>query len=384
MQRRTFLVESGRAALGFSALAISACARTQNTPKDPFLESLVGHWEAGIPQWLSETKMPAVSIAIIRDGQLAWQRAFGVKDTGTNEAVDNDSVFAACSDTKPAFAYGVLKLCEKGVLSLDTPLTKYTSRRVTTDPRVELITARHVLSHTTGFPNWRQEQELPIQFTPGSKYQYSGEGFSYLQAVVEEITGKSFEKLMLENILRPLGMNSSLITWDMNSVRRIAKPHDENGKRIAGKYVTPSSGSEAAEGIARYGAAAMLMTTPTDYAKFLLEFLSPKPADDFRLNDASRSEMLRPQFTKSDRAWEGLAWALEQHEGTSMLFTHAGQDAGYYCFTAGSTERRSGLMVMLNGDTYVPFLMKMLADPSGPPATPATIWPGFAKRFFAA
>lgn len=58
--------------------------------------------------------MPAVSIAVIRYGELAWRRAFGVKDTGTGEPVDTDSVFAACSDTKPVFAYGVLKLCEKG------------------------------------------------------------------------------------------------------------------------------------------------------------------------------------------------------------------------------------------------------------------------------
>jgi CubicO group peptidase (beta-lactamase class C family) len=298
--------------------------------------------------------------------------------------VDVDTVFAACSDTKPVFAYGVLKLCEKGVLNLDTPLTKYTSRRVTADPRVELITARHVLNHTAGFPNWRQGRDLPIQFTPGSQYQYSGEGFGYLQAVVEEITGKSFEDFMLDNIFVPLGMTSSLISWDMDSVRRIAKPHDENGKRIAGKYFTPPSASERAEGLARYGAAATLMTTPTDYATFLLEFLNPKPADDFRLNDTSRADMLRPQFKKTDGAWEGLAWALEQHEGTSTLFTHSGQDAGYYCFAAGCTERRSGLMVMLNGDTYVPFLLKMLANPSGPPPQVETLWPDFAKRFFAA
>jgi len=94
--------------------------------------------------------------------------------------------------------------------------------------------------------------------------------------------------------------------------------------------------------------------------------------------------MLRPQVKKTDTAWEGLSWALEQHEGTPMLFTHAGQDAGWYCFTAGCTERRSGLMVMLNGDTYVPFLLKMLANPSVAPATAETIWPDFAKRFFAA
>lgn len=307
MRRREFLIESGRAALGFGALSLAACSsRTPNAPKDAFLESLVAAWEAGIPPWLHETKMPAVSIAIIRDGRLAWRRAFGVKDTGTNEPVDADSVFAACSDTKPVFAYGVLKLSEKGVLNLDTPLTKYTSRRITADPRIDLITARHVLNHTSGFPNWRQEPVLPIQFTPGTQFQYSGEGFSYLQSVVQEITGESFEEFMRDHILTPLGMTSSRVTWDTDYVRRIAKPHDENGKRIAGKFYTPPSAAETAEGLARYGAAATLMTTPTDYATFLLEFLNPKPADNFRLSEASRSEMLRPQI-KTTSGWEGLA-----------------------------------------------------------------------------
>src|SRR5262245_33156119 len=388
MQRREFLVESGRAALGASALLLSACSspasssRAPSAPKDAFLESLVGYWETGIPQWLNESKMPAVSIALVRDGQLAWRRAFGVKDTGTNEPVDLDTLFAACSDTKPVFGYGVLKLAEKGVLNLDTPLTKYTSRRVTADPRVEMITARHVLNHTTGFPNWRQGKDLPIEFTPGSQYQYSGEGFSYLQSVVAEITGKSFEDFMRDNVLGPLGMTASRITWDMNSVRQIAKPHDEKGVRIAGKFITPPSPTERDEGIALYGAAAMLLTTPTDYAKFLLEFLNPKPSDTFRLNGASRTDMLHPHFKKNETSWEGLAWALEQHEGTPVLFTHAGQDAGYYCFAGGCVERRSGLMVMLNGDSYVPFLTKMLANPAGPPPTMQTLWPGFAKRFF--
>lgn len=385
MRRREFLIEGRRAVLGLSALSVSACSlRTPNSaePRDAFLESLVAGWEAAIPQWLLETKMPAVSIAIIRDGRLAWRRAFGVKDIGTNEPVDLDTVFAACSDTKPVFAYGVVKLHEKGVLNLDTPLTKYTSRRITADPRVELITARHVLNHTTGFPNWRQGPDLPIQFTPGSQFQYSGEGFSYLQSVVVEITGQSFQDFMRDNILVPLGMTSSRVDWDMNYVRQIAKPHDQNGKRIAGKFYTLPSASEAAEGLVRYGAAATLMTTPTDYAKFLLEFLNPKPADNFRLSEASRKEMLRPQVKKST-GWEGLAWALEQHEGTS-IFTHAGQDAGWYCLAAGSPERRSGLMVMLNGDTYVPFLVKMLATRSGPPSPPESIWPDFARRFFAA
>jgi|SRR5688572_28712732 len=385
MDRRNLLVKGSLATLGLSTIVLPRYVEGMQNPARPtdaFLESLVSYWENGIPKWLQESRLPAVSIALVRDGRLAWRRAFGVKDTGTNEPVDTESVFAACSDTKPVFAYGVVKLAETGRLNLDTPLTKYTSRRIIADPRIDLITARHVLTHTTGFPNWRQGPDLPIQFTPGSQYQYSGEGFSYLQSVVVEITGKSFERFMLDHVLVPLGMKSSFITWDMNTVRQIAKPHDENGRRIAGKYVTPSPPAEAAEGIARYGAAAMLMTTPTDYARFLLAFLNPQPADNFRLNEASRAEMLRPHV-KTRFGSEGLAWNLEEHEGVPRLFAHSGSDTGYYCFTAGSMERRSGLMVMLNGDGYVPFLMKFLASPSAPAPTPQNIWPDFARRFFA-
>ena len=383
VQRREFLVDGGRAALGVGALCLSACSSRSSSPrKDAVLESHVAAWEAGIPQWLQETKMPAVSIAIVRDGKLAWRRAFGVKDTGTNEPVDVNTAFAACSDTKPVFAYGVLKLCEKGVLDLDTPLTKYTTRRITADPRIERITTRHVLNHTTGFPNWRQGKDLPIEFDPGSRNQYSGEGFSYLQSVVEEVTHKSFVDFMHDDVLQPLGMTASRVTFEEGTdyARQFARRHDVNGKRIPDNPVTPQ---ERAKNIARYGAAAMLSTTPTDYATFLLEFLDPKPANGFRLNDASRAEMLRPQVKKTDTTFGGLAWHLEQIEGIPMLFSHAGQDAGYYCMTSGCVERRSGLMVMLNGDTYVPFLVKMLANPSGPPSPAETLWPDFAKRFFA-
>lgn len=94
--------------------------------------------------------------------------------------------------SKPVFAYAVLKLCEKGVIHLDTPLTKYTSDRfLQGDPRLDLITARHVLSHTSGFQNWRSGKEpLKIHLEPGEKYLYSGEGYSYLQSVVTLLTGQ--------------------------------------------------------------------------------------------------------------------------------------------------------------------------------------------------
>ena len=93
------------------------------------------------------------------------------------------TVFEAGSVSKTVFAYAVLKLCEKGILSLDAPLTTYWSERPLTDPRVDLITVRRVLCHTTGLPNWRSsDTPLGLAFTPGEQWSYSGEGYWYLQS----------------------------------------------------------------------------------------------------------------------------------------------------------------------------------------------------------
>jgi CubicO group peptidase (beta-lactamase class C family) len=373
MQRRDFLIESGRATLGLSLLSLAGCSTSTSKlagPRDVFLESLVADWGKGIPQWLQETKMPGVSIAILRDGKLAWRRGFGVKDTGTNEPVDHETVFAACSITKPVFAYAVMKLCEKGLMNLDTPLTTYTSERILDDPRLDLITARHVLNHTTGFPNWRNDNEpFAIQFTPGEKYQYSGEGFSYLQSVVVQVTRQPFEDFMRATVLVPFGMTSSRFTWDAAYARRMAKPHDQAGKRIEKK--TPLSASERAENLARYGAAASLHTTPTDYARFILEIASPKPPDAFRLNENSRRELLRPHVKKNDVQSVSLAWMINRIKDVPPLFAHEGQDAGYYCLASASAERRSGLIIMMNGDNYEAFMAKLVPDQEN-----------LAKRFF--
>jgi CubicO group peptidase (beta-lactamase class C family) len=148
-----------------------------------------------------------------------------------------------------------MKLCEKGVLNLDTPLTRYTAKRfLAGDPRLDLITARHVLSHTGGFQNWRSEKEpLKIHFTPGEKYLYSGEGYYYLQSVVTHLTGHvnrkdcakytddlnvcatDIEAYIKANLLTPFQMASSGCVWNDTFARRMARPHDESGKPTENK-----------------------------------------------------------------------------------------------------------------------------------------------------
>ncbi len=151
---------------------------------------------------MDQTIVPGLSIVLIKDAKIACRKGFGVKDGASKETVDADTMFEAASMSKPVFAYAVMKLCEKGVMNLDTPLTKYTSERVVEgDSRLDLITARHVLSHTSGFQNWRSEKDrLRIHFSSGEKYLYSGEGYSYLQSVVTHLTGQPYEAFISTNI----------------------------------------------------------------------------------------------------------------------------------------------------------------------------------------
>ena len=130
------------------------------------------------------------------------------------------------------------------------PLTKYTNTRyVSNDPRLDLITARHVLMHSTGFPNWRSaNRPMAINFTPGQKFSYSGEGYSYLQSVITHLTGRldsnrcgAYESgvrfcatdiadYMQTRLLRPFHMNSSTYLWSEQLAKNLARPHGKHGE----------------------------------------------------------------------------------------------------------------------------------------------------------
>ena len=176
MRRRKFLIESSRISLGVSLLPVLGCThgnRITANPRDIApRNTLVADLENHIPKLLEDANVPGTSIAVIKDGMLLWHRGFGVKDNASKEPVDNDTVFEAASVSKTVFAYAVMKLCEKRVMDLDTPLTKYAAKRfLEGDPRLDLITARHVLSHSSGFQDWRsKEMPLKIHFTPGQEF----------------------------------------------------------------------------------------------------------------------------------------------------------------------------------------------------------------------
>jgi CubicO group peptidase (beta-lactamase class C family) len=311
---------------------------------------------------MKETVVPGLSIALIRDAKLSWRRAFGIADVASGRPVDDDTVFEAASVSKTVFAYAVMKLCEKGVLKLDTPLTRYTPERfLTGDARLDLITARHVLSHTAGFQDWRSEQEpLRIHFTPGEKWLYSGEGYEYLQSVVTHLTGlvdpkacakyeaglevcaTDIDGFMKTNLLIPFAMPSSGYLWSDVFEKHAARPHDEHGKPL------PKSKPTATDA-ARYAAAGGLHTTPTDYAKFLVEVITATKGDAFRLKKETRDEMTRPHVKVDQGSSWALGWQV-RHTGTGNIIQHGGDNKGFHAFVAASVEKRTGWVVMTNGD----------------------------------
>ena len=139
--------------------------------------------------------VPGVAIGFVdRDGST---QTVTVGDRGDGRGpVDHDSVFAAASLSKPVFAAGVMTLVDDGRLDLDRPLDDYlTEPYLASDERAGSITARMVLSHTTGFPNWRGDGPLFLRWSPGTRWGYSGEGYAYLQQVVERLTSARLRRI---------------------------------------------------------------------------------------------------------------------------------------------------------------------------------------------
>ena len=373
MQRREFLMESGRAALGFSLAPMALPLQgIQN-------QSLVSDLEQEIAELLNKAQVPGLSIALVKDGALLWRRGFGVKDIRSKAPVDDSTVFQAASTTKPVFAYAVMKLCEKRVMDLDTPLTKYAPARfLESDPLLDRITARHVLSHTSGLPNWRSKEEpAAVRFTPGDKWGYSGEGYSYLQSAVSHLTGARvnrqscaryeagiefcatdpiIDEYMQRNILVPFGMASSGFLWSPRMEANTAWGHDPKGLPLK------TSREPSGPAVARYGMAGGLFTTPSDYARFLMEVIAPKPSDEFRLSGASLAEMLRPHVKVTPQNSWALGWEIS-HTAAGDVIRHSGGNPGYSCFVAASVERKSGYVIMTNSEDngYLHVVAKLIA-----------------------
>jgi CubicO group peptidase (beta-lactamase class C family) len=322
-----------------------------------------------IGELLTAADVPGFASAIIRDGRLERAICSGVRDIRLPDAVDEHTSFDAASLTKPVFAHAVLQLADQGRLALDVPLTHYLPTYLQGDDRAASITAAHVLSHNSGLPNWRNADfPLKTYFQPGERFSYSGEGFLYLQRVIEKLTGENLHTLAKRLVLGPFGMTRSSFVWDWRFQANRAAPHDDFGRpALAWKF------GEA-------NAAASLVTTASDYARFLSHVL-----DGSRLRSETALLWLRPQIdvrharpeslgneaqdVATGIAW-GLGWGLESAEET---FFHWGDNGPYKAFVVGSVQRREAMVFFMNGASGLSLMPEIVAALM-PGARPSLAW----------
>lgn len=326
----------GLAAL-FALLALQA-ALAGSAVADGAIEDRFEDFVRGMPSVLEQAGIPGMAIAVVEAGKSPRVTAFGVRRNPGGPPVGTETLFEAASLTKPLFSYGVLRLVERGGLDLDRPLTDYLDfPDVEGDERVNRITARIVLSHTTGFPNWRRNRPLSIGPDPGTQFGYSGEGFVFLQKVVEKITGQPLGEFLGKQVLEPLGMTSSYLKWSDDLVSRTANGHD-----FVGATKPKWKPAEA-------NAASTLHTTAGDYARFLAEMMNPTLVEA-RLVE----EMLTPQSNAADAVFWGLGWGLEDSRlddgSTERMFWHWGSNGYFKCFTLSSPQRGLGLVFFTNSE----------------------------------
>ena len=157
--------------------------------------------------------IPGASVAMVKDGRIVYHNVFGVDNLLTQQPVSGQTKFQAASVTKSVFAFIVLRLVEQGIIDLDKPLYQYLPfENIAHDPHYQLITAKWVLSHRSGLPNWafggpgryKNGQKANLAFEPGTRFQYSGEAFEYLGRVVEHLTQKGLSQLLEEEVVKPL------------------------------------------------------------------------------------------------------------------------------------------------------------------------------------
>ena len=327
---------------------------------------------------------PAVSVAVLLDGELAWARAWGVAEVEGKRAADANTLFQAASISKPVAAMAAMVLMEEGELGLDEDINTLLDSWQVPDnefTRTEKVTIRRIVNHTAGltvwgFPGydprgaWPTAAELldgkgntdPVRVfrTPGMDWQYSGGGYTVLQVALEDISGLDFATLMKPRVLPPLGMPRSTSAPPLPAPLRgtAAFGYDGGGQVVAGgAHVYPEQ------------AAAGLWTTPSELVKYLAAVQRMAGGAEGLLQPETVELMLTP-----GKNGHGLGPILSR-EADGPRFGHGGSNQGFRCNMFASIAGGYGAVVMTNGDggfTLGQEVFQALAKHYG--------WPGFEPQ----
>ncbi|HEY9143569.1 MAG TPA: serine hydrolase domain-containing protein [Arenimonas sp.] len=307
-------------------------------PKRPTLPERIG-------KSMQETGVEGLAIAVIRDGKIVLDQGFGVTNARTGGEVDRQTLFEAASLSKPVFAYFTLALARQGVLDLDQPLSTYwTHPDLRDDPRHERITARMLLTHTSGLPNWRSETggKLALSFEPGTAFQYSGEGYEYLRGAIQKqlkLDDAALQALFDEEVTKAVGAGFMKYTWDDAIPARKAYGHRDG---------VPTDNHRHDH---NFGASYSLNTTAGDYARFVVALLRPdNPGKQALADQLFGLQTGLP--TKAGEPHRTLGFAVKD-TGGRLMYYHSGNNGDFRAYVHFYRDTGDGVVMLSNSDKLV-------------------------------
>ncbi|WP_422860893.1 serine hydrolase domain-containing protein [Flagellimonas sp. S174] len=300
-----------------------------------------------------KNNIPAMGVAILQNSRLQRIEVYGELEPGV--PAPYDAIFNVASLTKPIVTLLTLKLVENGDWDLDQPLYPYwTDPDIAGNPNSKKLTTRHILSHQSGFKNWRYENEsgqLKFDFEPGEGFQYSGEGFEYLKKALKGKFDKKLEVLADSLLYQPLKMDDTHFYWNETiDENRFAKWHDKDGNKVYDTYKNKSA-----------SAADDVLTTIEDYGRFAQYILNGAG-----LSQDLFTEMVRQQNGKEQNIKMGLGWEiLPNLKDDQYALLHTGGDKGVNTLIMLLPKTGEGVVVFTNSDNgknvFFPVIEKLLS-----------------------
>lgn len=326
----------------FAALAMAVACSDNSCPYEAQI--------AELDSLIAVQNIPQMEISVYENGKTFTYS--GGMDTLNHFYGNDNCTFQAASLSKVVFSYLVMKAVDDGLIELDKPLCEYTDiDRFEDKEMASRLTARIVLSHRTGLPNWAaspSSDEWPtsiirFKYPVDSCYAYSGEGIAFLQRALEQIKGKSLEEIAREEVFAPFGMNLTSYDWlpayDSLCVCSFNLEGENRGQRYG---LRPNS-------------AYTLRTCSKEYMEFIRralikgEGLQPETYKEWL---TAQTEAIRYAGNHRD-ADAGFFWGLgvglkDNGEGKCDICWHWGDNGTFKALFVASPEAGKAVMYLTN------------------------------------
>lgn len=298
---------------------------------------------------MTENPIPGLSLALINDGKIVYRINKGFANVEDSIKVSDQTIFEGASISKPVFAYFVMTFVESGQLDLDTPLYQiYPHPDLLDDPRHQLLTARMLLTHTSGLPNWREDfEDKKLKFIqdPGTGYLYSGEGYQYLAMVLKEIEKtdwKGLEEVFQQRVAKPLSLKHTGFIQSPYMRANKAQPYDEEGELIDWRTNYWFQKEDTV-----FTAPASIHSEPQEFGLWIISIM-----DETILQKSSFDALLKPQIKIPDSPFPvdyGLGFVKLNLSFTDLYF-HSGNNIGFTSSFVFDKEKKWGYVLFSNSE----------------------------------